>query len=287
MILSKLDTIDWHTLGHAYGPADDVPGLIRGLTEPDPERRKKVLYELYGNIFHQGTRYGATPYAIPFLYELIETQDTPSRDQIVYLLVSLALGYEESYLPKGLDACEFRRELAAQDAEFSPSDRAKWAECGVGPLVDLACYDAVRKGVPTLIALLSNHDAAVRRAAVYALAWFPEDAELSLPALQSLALHESTDNGIANAVIAIGLLARNSSQAEFLDMPRTLLSHHSLVVRTAAAIALARSPLQRAIFDVLQSALVPSAGLHKLGEEIHFKSGDLAGSASLALGGAS
>src|SRR5713226_2305511 len=100
-MLEQLDSIAWSELTHAYGSASDVPNQIRALASKHQKTREQALWELYGNIFHQGTRYQATPHAIPFLYELLGFEDIPDRHEIVYLLVSLALGYEESYLPDG------------------------------------------------------------------------------------------------------------------------------------------------------------------------------------------
>ncbi len=52
--------------------ASDVSGLIRSLASPKAEVRENAVYELYGNIWHQGTVDKATPYAVPFLIELLE-----------------------------------------------------------------------------------------------------------------------------------------------------------------------------------------------------------------------
>lgn len=56
-----------------------IPELIRGLRATDPQVRKKARGHLYGNIFHQGTRYEASAYAVPFLLELLEVSATPER----------------------------------------------------------------------------------------------------------------------------------------------------------------------------------------------------------------
>jgi hypothetical protein len=179
-MLENLDSIAWSQLAHAYGAATDVPAQIRNLASANKGERENALWELYGNIFHQGTRYQATPYAVPFLYELIAAPETPDRHEIVYLLVNLALGYEESYLPDGLDIASFRRILKESDSQMSTTDRAECDEYGVGPRVDLDCYDSVQNGVPALIELLTDDDARLRRASIYALAWFPENARQSI-----------------------------------------------------------------------------------------------------------
>ncbi len=197
-MLERLETVPWSKLTHAYGPADDVPDQIRALANSDEDTRKNALWELYGNIFHQGTRYEATPHAVPFLYELLDAPETPTKEHIVYLLISIALGYEDEYLPGGLDAVALRRQLAQGDSRKTPSERAECdAKYGYGPSIDLRCYDAVRSGVPSLLRLLSDEESSIRRSAVYALAWFPEDAAESLPAIRHRLQVESESSSIA------------------------------------------------------------------------------------------
>jgi hypothetical protein len=65
--LAGLDDVDWAGLRHAYGPAGDTPGLLRALVSESPAKREHAVHELYGNIFHQGSRYEATAHAVPFL----------------------------------------------------------------------------------------------------------------------------------------------------------------------------------------------------------------------------
>ena len=67
--MEGLDDVPWHELNHAYGSAEDVPGLLRQLKTWPPDKRGEgsPLYALFGNIWHQGTIYQATGYAVPFL----------------------------------------------------------------------------------------------------------------------------------------------------------------------------------------------------------------------------
>lgn len=50
---------------HAYGGAGDVPPLVCALY--DPAAVDDALYELHGNVWHQGTVYPATAAVVPFL----------------------------------------------------------------------------------------------------------------------------------------------------------------------------------------------------------------------------
>jgi hypothetical protein len=288
-MLESLDSIAWSQLTHAYGAATDVPAQIRNLTSANQGERGIALWELYGNIFHQGTRYQATPYAVPFLYELIAAPEIQDRHEIVYLLVSLALGYEESYLPDGLDVANFRRTFNENDSQMSLTDLAECDEYGVGPRVDIDCYDSVQNGVPVLIKLLTDDDARLRRAAIYALAWFPENAYQSLPAIRQSFANSADEIEVANALIAYGLLARRSQSAVNESELRDFLSHTSLIIRVAAAIAIASDPLTDDIIEILVAAILAAEELQIGGEDIRFNEGNLAGYASLVLarGGAS
>jgi hypothetical protein len=282
-MLEKLNTIAWSKLTHAYGRATDVPAQIRKLASRDKDERENALRELYSNIFHQGTRYQATPYAVPFLYELIASPNVPDRHEIVYLLVNLALGYEEWYLPEGLEVAAFRRTLEESDAQLSPADRAECDKYGFGPLSMLDCYNAVRDGTPALVALLTDDDERLRRAAAYALAWFPEQAPQSFPAIRQLLAGESDELNLANAMLVLGLLARSSHQAVVESEWRRFLSSPSLMVRVAAAIALARDSLTDELIEVLIQATLATEHLQVSGDDLHFNEGNLSGYASLVL----
>ena len=75
-----------------------MPDQIRALAG-DQEQFEQALSSLYGNVFHQGTRYEASPFVVPFLVEMLER---PGRqaDLLRYLL-ALAIGYEETWFPSG------------------------------------------------------------------------------------------------------------------------------------------------------------------------------------------
>ena len=68
----RLDRVAWGQLEHAYGKADDVPALLKALAVGDTEDQGEILSELYSNVLHQGTVYGVTPHAVPFVIELLD-----------------------------------------------------------------------------------------------------------------------------------------------------------------------------------------------------------------------
>ncbi|MFI9342119.1 hypothetical protein ACIG0D_12715 [Streptomyces sp. NPDC052773] len=69
-VFAGLDRIAWPELPHAHGPAEDVPDLLRALSGADREAAEEAERELWSSIVHQGTVYGATVAAVPFLARL-------------------------------------------------------------------------------------------------------------------------------------------------------------------------------------------------------------------------
>jgi hypothetical protein len=92
-MLEGLEGINWGGLSHAYGPAADVPGLIRALADRSEEVRSEAIDELFGTIVHQGSLYTATAAAVPFLIELAEEPAVCGREQILHLLQSISEGW--------------------------------------------------------------------------------------------------------------------------------------------------------------------------------------------------
>jgi hypothetical protein len=303
-LLAGLESVSWAGLRHAYGAAGDVPELIRALVSAEPEQRERALRSLYGNIFHQGSRYQATAYAVPFLARLAADPRVPGRPDILYLLAALAIGYDDAWLPVGVDIAGWRarveqarltdpagalRELdawvqaAGSDRErrvremrravFDPAAALQSAQD------ELRAYDAVRAEVPGLLGLLEDGDPGVRAACCCLLAWFPEESPGSAAALRALLAGEAVPGVAATAIIAAGLLGGTGPGLhlhEHLRGPEPLLAW-------ASAIALARagSPGPE-VLGVLAAASAdpPPAGP---GPQVPFLDGDLQGYAAQAL----
>ena len=89
--LAGLDEVDWVGLGHAHGPAGDVPQLIRALARDD-DQWDDVLDELFGDdLLHQGTCYSATGPAVPFVSRLVTAGGLPASrrlDLLVWLVIA-------------------------------------------------------------------------------------------------------------------------------------------------------------------------------------------------------
>ncbi|MER5999819.1 hypothetical protein ABT120_14680 [Nonomuraea angiospora] len=257
--MDDLDRVSWGKLKHAYGRATDVPGQIRALASADEGERQKAMSALYGNIFHQGTRFPATPHAVPFLARLAADPATPDRELILHLLASLALGYEEGHLPEGVGIARWREESAGvqsrskeeADAHLeqwvaeAPNDAVRRDRAYVRQTYDhklermfdaamLASYDAVRENLP--ISLLADGDPHVRTAAAYLVSWFPEEADTTGPALAGLVEADAEPVTVATAMFALSLLPWPAGVPAGTIEPG--LGHADGLVRDAAALAL-------------------------------------------------
>jgi hypothetical protein len=91
-MLERLEQIDWNRYSHAYGPANDVPEMIRGLASNDKSVRENSMYSLCSSIAHQGTVYDATVHAIPFLLELLSAPGVEDKSDLLQFLACLAAG---------------------------------------------------------------------------------------------------------------------------------------------------------------------------------------------------
>ncbi|MFI1000512.1 HEAT repeat domain-containing protein [Streptomyces galbus] len=91
-MFTGIHEVDWASLRHADGSAEDVPGVLRGLISADPAERGTALDELYGSLHHQGRVYDATLACVPFLLRLVAHEGVPERAGLVDLLVSIGDG---------------------------------------------------------------------------------------------------------------------------------------------------------------------------------------------------
>ncbi|MER6999225.1 HEAT repeat domain-containing protein [Streptomyces sp. NPDC000410] len=147
-MFTGIDEVDWASLRHAYGPADDVPELLHGLASADPAEREGALDGMYAAVHHQGDVYDSTLACIPFLLELVASPEVQDRGAIVELLTSIG-GIE-------LDGDD---EPGPDEEEFE-EEAANFAMAAA----------AVGAGADAFLALVADEDRGVRLAAPCALA---------------------------------------------------------------------------------------------------------------------
>ncbi|TXS38049.1 HEAT repeat domain-containing protein [Streptomyces sp. OR43] len=147
-MFAGIDEVDWASMEHAYGPADDVPALLRGLASADPSEREAALDGMYGAVHHQGDVYACTLACIPFLFELVVDPLVPDRGGIVELLTSIG----------GIDIDE--EDIGEAEAEDDAEGAANYAMAAA----------AVSAGAGVFFALMADEDPGVRVSAPLALA---------------------------------------------------------------------------------------------------------------------
>lgn len=192
-MLDGLDKVNWGALNHAYGPATDVPDMIRMLASSDEDERGEALHAAYGNIFHQGTRYTATPHAIPFLVQIAARQGPGTRDLLQLVCHCVAGYFSTTYGP-----------VTGSGPIWSGSTRPME---DYGETVELlhACERAAESALPVCVRLFEERDAPTRMAAlrlVAALHAYAERYEM-VPRLEGMYRQEADVD--VRAMIAFAL----------------------------------------------------------------------------------
>ncbi len=283
-MLEKLDTIPWNKLQHAYGSAADIPNNIRALSSDNFEVRQQGLQALYGNIFHQGTRYEATPYAIPFLFELIQNKNTKDKHRLIYYLINLALGYENSYLLEGINPRQIKTELKQAQEDMSLQEIEDGKEYGYSYLALLDCYVFVEERTYILQEIIektpkNDNNRSLINAAIYALSWFAEKGNQSMKCIKNQIPFLKHEEDIANCILGIGLLHKNTEPKSNILYLEKYLTSSSLLLKTSAAIALAKPPLDDQIITILIDSITFNEALRNT-EIIPFNDGNINGYAS-------
>lgn len=186
-MFTGIDEVDWASMDHAYGPADDVPGLLYGLASADPAERESALDGMYGAVHHQGDVYACTLACIPFLFELAVDPGIRDRGGVVELLTSIG----------GIDLDE--------------DDESELDELDEDEIEGVANYAmaaaAVSAGSAVFFELVADDDPGVRLAAPLALATLHGRPERVLTLLRERLLVEADDEVRLALVEAAGRIA--------------------------------------------------------------------------------
>lgn len=180
-ILEDIERVDWASLHHAYGAAGDVPGLLRGLLSPDESVRQESLYELCGNIWHQGSVYEASPHAVPILLKMMRSPQVPEKAGIAMLLAELADGRAslENFADEDDELGRiFKDSLRREGRDFE-------GELFSGRLYQKATREGVGKGLEILFPYLAHEEPEIRESIARALAQYPHRSEQIIPLLEA------------------------------------------------------------------------------------------------------
>jgi hypothetical protein len=200
-VFAGLDDIPWSSLTHAYGSASDVPDTLRALASLDPEVAEEALSALFGSIWHQGTVYEATAYAVPFLREIAQAPDTTQRAGVIELLASIATGSSYLDVHERLSFFDEKRDTPEHAAE--KAQELAWVS---------QAHEAVGEGIDLYLSFLADSSADVRQTAAHALAAFPEHAERIVPPLLNAAQCEADSETGGVLLLALGALLDGKPQ---------------------------------------------------------------------------
>ncbi|MEU1414348.1 HEAT repeat domain-containing protein [Streptomyces sp. NPDC005731] len=178
-----IDEVDWASMEHAYGSAEDVPMLLRGLVSRLPDERERALDGMYGAVHHQGDVYDSTLACIPFLFDVMGRTGLPDRGSVVELLASIG-------------GTDLEDEDFPDDTDADRPDNYAMARA------------AVRAGAETFFGLTEDADPQVRRAAAHAVVRFA-DGPARVFAVLRRRVEREADGSVQTALIeALGCFAR-------------------------------------------------------------------------------
>ncbi|MFE5675515.1 HEAT repeat domain-containing protein [Streptomyces erythrochromogenes] len=162
-MINNLESIDWASMTHAYGPAGDVPQWLHDMASPDAEAREKAFSSFYGAAHHQGDVYPCTVVSLPFLFAMAGNPSTPDRGSVVALIVSI-----------GREAVD--RDEAGGGIWISPTGEEHTAYQDAAALI--------RGRGESVVGYARDADAQVRGAAIAGLGLFLDDAERAAAVLR-------------------------------------------------------------------------------------------------------
>ncbi|MFD6168626.1 HEAT repeat domain-containing protein [Streptomyces coeruleorubidus] len=198
-----MDEVDWASLRHAYGSAEDVPGLLRGLASADQAERETALDRMYGAVHHQGGVYDSTLACVPFLLALAVHEEVRDRAGVVELLVSIG-GAGGGGGGAGGD------EGGPHEVEGGSDEDGSGSDGGGGGSGDLAgkARAALRAGADVFVLLAGDADAGVRQVAPAALVRFLDRPARVLALLRERITVERDDRVLLALTEGLGLFAR-------------------------------------------------------------------------------
>jgi hypothetical protein len=197
-LLDCLDDIDWAKLSHAYGPATDVPGLLRALVDPATtvKERKRLQSALYGNVVHQGTVWSSSSKVVPFFVGIAIDGSIDIELRRFALQYILDLSVDENIEPGDFDPDEYFADVE-DPGTWREEDRGTEDDKVLEQMVWVwakACYEAVEARVPELLRLVEDPDDDLCFKVLGLLAAFPRCASQTVPALRTLVKNPDADS---------------------------------------------------------------------------------------------
>jgi hypothetical protein len=191
-MFAGLDEVDWSSMRHAYGPATEVPSLVRGLVSGDPAVRESALDSMYGAVHHQGDVYDCTLAVIPFLLEAAGTPSLPGRGAVLELLASIG--------------------GAEWEGTGGPDDRVD----RVPAMFFGSARRAVEAASGLFLGLLADPDPQVRRAVPHALLACQADAERVIGTLRDRLPGETDPPARAAAIRTVAAFGQFTAAGQII-----------------------------------------------------------------------
>lgn len=216
--LTALDTIDWKSLEHAHGSAEDLPETIRRTSGAVATALEAVdtLRSRLADIENSP----ASTVAAPILLD-IAASDVPAAGALLRLVTDMAFGDDLETLRQGVD-------LSNQSVVASLTPRERQIVAALSERVDV------------LKQLLRSREASTRAGAAYALAPLGEadSVEAGVAALAESLDCEEDDSVAATMTLAVAALGRIGGSAGVTKLLKKQLADSNDLKRAAAALAL-------------------------------------------------
>ena len=98
----SLNSPEWSDLEHAYGPADDIPDLLRQLRDfpPYEEHHTEPYFSLWSCLCHQGSIYSASFASVPHLVDACRDEPEIAHWSIAQLVVCIEIARLRLIMPE-------------------------------------------------------------------------------------------------------------------------------------------------------------------------------------------
>ena len=276
-MFEDLDSIDWKSLHHSHGTAEEVPSQLRALASGSEHDAEDPLNYFWEFMLHQGSHYEVSPYVVRFLFEVLDSDTCCIRRELMDLLLGLAVGFGESFLPRGyhLETEERRFKDESWDGLFS-----------YGAARD--SYYEVRKRADLFSEFIApRFDDETRLSASFALAHFAEDLSDLHHEVGNQIIASSDDELLHGLMLCFGMLCRFASSPDVDLLLPFVEDSSSKTLQVSSSIALVTSLGTDAPESSIETLYVALAEAWEVSapreNHLWWNEGDLIGYAALAL----
>lgn len=276
--MPDVNAIDWSRLEHSHGSAKEVPSWLAALGSDSRKEQARALDCCWSYLVHQGTRYEASVRVVPFLFDVLKSSRPPLQQALIELLLGIAVGLDERFLPWGYDLQleEQRFRADSWDGLFTYAEARD-------------VYYAVERSAPSFVEFLHpGVDPGSRLSAVYAVAHFAQSQWALHTTIADLIRREADPVQLQNLLLCFGMLGRFAKDTPGVEvLSEQLQSDRPPGTRVATAIALTTIRGLQTPEEAVQILLTALREAWRLAPEgpltLPWNEGDLLGYAAMAL----